>query len=296
MAVSLLPVAGCYNVSKTTIIYQCIEMSYVASIHIYPVKSLDGIAVSQATILASGALEGDRSLAICDEAGEFINTKRNSGVNFLRLSFDIKQRVAGLKIQDTEQEIFFHVDRERPGIEYWLSNYFGFPVKLIENLQTGFHDDTTAPGPTIVSTETIAEVASWFPRVCVNEMRHRLRANIEIGDVPAFWEDELFGAADEVVRFKIGPVIFEAINPGQPCLLSTRNSAVTEAYSNFKNVIAAKQKEIMPDLVKTGRLNNLNRLIVNTQLPLQAAGKIVHIGDEVQILSISKSLLNTIPD
>ena len=82
-------------------------MSYVASLHIYPVKSLDGIAVSQATILASGALEGDRSLAICNQAGELVNTKRNSGVNFLRLSFDIKKRIAGLKIQDTEQEFFF---------------------------------------------------------------------------------------------------------------------------------------------------------------------------------------------
>ena len=271
-------------------------MSYVSSIHLYPVKSLDGIAVSQATILTSGVLKGDRSLAICDEAGEFINTKRNSGVNFLRLSFDIKQRVAGLKIQDTEQEIFFHVDRERPGIEYWLSNYFGFPVKLIENLQTGFHDDTTAPGPTIVSTATIAEVASWFPRVCVNEMRHRLRANIEIGDVPAFWEDQLFGAADGVVRFKIGPVIFEAINPGQPCLLSTRNSAATEAAPNLKNLLIAKQKDIMPDLLKKRHLNQFSRLIVNTRVPHQAGGKKVHIGDEVQILSVSKSLFNTLPD
>ncbi|MEG4802286.1 MOSC N-terminal beta barrel domain-containing protein [Microcoleus sp. ARI1-B5] len=271
-------------------------MSYVASIQIYPVKSLDGIAVSQATILASGALEGDRSFAICDEAGEFVNTKRNSGVHFLRLSFDIKHRIAGLKIQDTEQEIFFHVDRERPGIEYWLSNYFGFPVKLMENLLTGFPDDTAAPGPTIISTETIAEVASWFPRVCVNEMRHRLRANIEIGDVPAFWEDKLFGAADEVVRFKIGPVIFEGIHPDLPCLISTRNSTVKEAAPNFKNLLIAKQKEIMPELAKKGHLNHFSRLIVNTRVPLQGAGKIVHIGDEVQILSVRKSLFNTIPD
>jgi len=264
-------------------------MSYVASIHIYPVKSLDGIAVSQATILASGALEGDRSLAICDEAGEPLNTKRNSGVQFLRLSFDIKKRIVGLAIQDTEQEIFFHVDRERPGIEYWLSNYFGFPVKLIENLLTGFPEDTAAPGPSIISTETIAEVASWFPRVCVNEMRHRLRANIEIGDVPAFWEDQIFPKGDEIVRFKIGTVIFEGINPGQPCLLST-NYAAKETYPNFKNILRAKQNEIMPDLVKRGHLNHFSRLIVKTRVPPQAAEKIVHIGDEVQILGVRKSL------
>ncbi|MFS8117110.1 MAG: MOSC domain-containing protein [Microcoleus sp.] len=271
-------------------------MSYVASIHIYPVKSLDGIAVSQATILASGALEGDRSLAICNEAGEFVNTKRNSGVHFLRLSFDIKQRIAGLKIQDTEQEIFFHIDRERPEIESWLSNYFGFPVKLIENLLTGFPNDIAAPGPSIISTATIAEVASWFPRVCVNEMRHRLRANIEIGDVPAFWEDKLFPEADEIVRFQIGTVIFEGINPGQPCMLSTRNYAAKEAYSSFQKVLTANQNQSIPDLVKRGDLNHLNRLLVNTRVPHPRAGKIIHIGDEVTMISVKKSLLNTIPD
>jgi len=271
-------------------------MSYVASIHIYPVKSLDGIAVSQATILASGALEGDRSFAICDAAGEFVNTKHNSGVRFLRLSFDIKKRIAGLKIQGTEQEIFFDVDRERLGIESWLSNYFGFPVKLIENLLTGFPDNLAAPGPSIISTETIAEVASWFPRVCVNEMRQRLRANIEIGDVPAFWEDQLFSQSDEIVRFKIGTVIFEAINPDQPCILSTRKYGAQAGDLNFKNILTAKQKEIMPDLVKKGHLNHFSRLIVNTRLAPQAAEKILHIGDEVHIISVSNSLLNTISD
>ncbi|MEG4204660.1 MOSC N-terminal beta barrel domain-containing protein [Microcoleus sp. Pol7_A1] len=271
-------------------------MSYVASIHIYPVKSLDGIAVSQATILASGALEGDRSFAICDEAGELVNTKRNSGVHFLRLSFDIQKRMAGIKIQDTEQEIFFHVDRERPGIEYWLSNYFGFPVKLMENLLTGFPDDTAAPGPSIISTETIAEVASWFPRVSVNEMRHRLRANIEIGDVPAFWEDQLFPEANELVTLKIGTVIFEAINLGHPCIRCPPYYAPKATDTNFQNLLKAKQEEIMPDLVKRGSLNHFNRLIVSMRVSGQAAGKILHIGDEVQISSASKSLFNTIPD
>lgn len=271
-------------------------MSYVASIHIYPVKSLDGIAVSQATILASGALEGDRSLAICDKVGEFVNTRPNSGVHFLRLSFDIKKRIAGLKIQDTEQEIFFHIDRERLEIESWLSNYFGFPVKLIENLLTGFPNDIAAPGPSIISTKTIAEAASWFPRVCVNEMRHRLRANIEIGDVPAFWEDKLFPEADETISFQIGTVIFEGINIGQPRILSTENYAAKEAYSSFQKVLTAKQNQIIPDLVKRGDLNHLNRLIVNTRVLHQAAGKIIHIGDEVKIISVKKALFNTIPD
>jgi uncharacterized protein len=263
-------------------------MPYVASIHIYPVKSLDGIAVSQATILNSGALEGDRSFAICDEQGEFVNSKRNSGVHFIRFSFDVKTSIIGLKIQGTQEEFFFHIDRERRVIESWFSSYFGFPVKLLENLLTGFPDDLSAPGPTIISTETIAEAASWFPRVCVNEMRQLLRANIEIGDVPPFWEDKLFTATDEVVMFKIGKVIFEGINPSQRCTVPTINSWTKEVYPNFQNVFTAKRKETIPDEVKRSHFNQLYRLSINTRVPAQSGEKIVRIGDPVKIIGVNR--------
>jgi uncharacterized protein YcbX len=271
-------------------------MPYVASIHIYPIKSLDGIAVSQATILASGALEGDRSFAICDEQGEFVNSKRSSGVHFLRFSFDVKNRTISLKIQDTQEEIFFHLDRERTAIESWFSSYFGFPVKLLENLLTGFPDNLATPGPTIISTATIAEVASWFPRVCVNEMRHRLRANIEIGDAPPFWEDKLFAEADEVVRFQIGKVIFEGINPSQLCIVPTRNPGTKEAYPNFQKIFTAQQKETLPDSVRRSRFNQFYPLSINTRVPEQAAGKIIRIGDQVEIIGVSKAVFKTISD
>ena len=265
-------------------------MPYVASIHIYPIKSLDGIAVSEATILASGALEGDRQLAIFDDLGQFVNGKRNSGVHFLRFSFDAATGTVGLKIQGTEQEFFFQIDTERAEIESWLSSYFGFHVKLVENLLVGFPDDTTSPGPTLISTETIAEVASWFPRVSVNEMRQRLRANIEIADVPPFWEDQLFGETDEVVKFQIGQAIFEGINPCQRCIVPTRNPQTKETYPNFQKIFTAKRKETMPDWVKQSRFNHLYRLSVNTRVTHQAAGKIVQVGDRVEIIGTSKTL------
>lgn len=261
-------------------------MAYVASIHIYPVKSLDGISVSQATILGSGALKGDRSFAICDEHGEFVNCQRHNGAYFLRLSFNTSNNIVGLKIQGTEQEIFFHIDRERARIQSWLTNYFGFPVKLVENLLTGFPDNPAAPGPTIISTETIAEVASWFPRVCVNEMRQHLRANIEIGDVPPFWEDQLFTASDEVVRLQIGKITFEAMNPSQQSIVFTPNCFRQEVYPNFKEVFTAKRNKTMPRSARRSPLNHLSQLNINTRVADRASGKILQIGDEVKILSV----------
>lgn len=264
-------------------------MPYVASIHIYPVKSLDGIAVSEATILASGALKGDRTLAIFDDLGQFVNSKRNSGVNFLRFSFDAENGTVCLRIQGTEQEFFFQIDTERAEIESWLSSYFGFHVKLVENLLVGFPDDTTSPGPTLIGTETIAEVASWFPRVSVNEMRQRLRANIEIGDVPPFWEDRLFAETNDIVRFQIGQAIFEGINPCQRCILPTQNPQTKETYPNFQKIFTTNRKETMPDWVKQSRFNQFYRLSINTRVSPQAAGKIVQIGDKVEILGIRKT-------
>ena len=59
-------------------------MPYLARILIYPIKSLDGVAVTQATVLKSGALQSDREFAIVDEHGRFVNGKRNAKVHGLR--------------------------------------------------------------------------------------------------------------------------------------------------------------------------------------------------------------------
>ncbi|WP_377477225.1 MAG: MOSC N-terminal beta barrel domain-containing protein [Microcoleus anatoxicus] len=265
-------------------------MAYVASIHIYPIKSLDGLAVSQATLLPSGALKGDRSFAICDEQGEFVNCQRHNGACFLRLSFNISNNIVGLKIQGTEQELFFHIDRERTRIQSWLTNYFGFRVKLVENLLTGFPENPAAPGPTIISTETIAEIASWFPRVCVNEMRQHLRANIEIGDVPPFWEDQLFTANEEIVRLQIGTITFEALNPSQRSILSSRPYLREEVYPNFQNVFTAKRHKTIADSARQLPLNHLSQLNINTRVPDRLSGKILQIGDEVKIITLKSSV------
>lgn len=54
----------------------------------------------------------------------------------------------------------------------------------------------------------MTEVASWFPGLSVDEMRRRIRANIEIDGVPAFWEDRLFSEQGDLVSFRVGDVDF----------------------------------------------------------------------------------------
>ncbi len=53
-------------------------------IEIFPIKSLDGIAVGEARITSGGILENDRVYAIMDGEGKVVNGKRTARVHDLR--------------------------------------------------------------------------------------------------------------------------------------------------------------------------------------------------------------------
>lgn len=258
---------------------------HIANISIFPIKSLDSVSVTEATVLESGALKHDREFAIVDQKGNFVNGKRNAKVHLLRSHFESEFKILTLQIQETEQKFVFHLDEERTALEVWLSNYFGFPVKLVQNSIAGFPDDTNASGPTIISTATLETVASWFPGVSVDDLRLRMRANIEIAGVPPFWEDQLFAQTGSSVRFQIGEVIFEGINPCARCIVPTRDAITAQAYPNFQKIFVTKRKETLPDWVESSRFNHFFRLSVNTKLPASEAGKVLCHSDEVKILA-----------
>ena len=262
---------------------------YLAAISIYPIKSLDRIDVNQATILESGALEHDREFALFDEQGHFVNGKRNAKVHLLRSAFDAEFKTLSLQIQGTDQKAIFHVDNEQILLEAWLSDYFGFAVKFVQNTINGFPDDTNAKGPTVISTGTLEEVASWFPEVSVDEMRLRMRANIEFGGVPPFWEDQLFTETGRFVQFQVGEVLFEGINPCQRCIVPARDSQTGKLTTNFQKIFVTKRKESLPPWTTPTRFNHFFRLSVNTNIPASQAAKILNQGDEVRILGISES-------
>lgn len=260
-------------------------MPYLAGIFIYPIKSLDPVAVDGTIVLASGALQQDREFAIADAQGRFVNGKRNAKVHLLRSSWDAATKTVCLHIQDTQKRQVFHLEQERTKLETWLSDYFDFDVQLVQNSLAGFPDDTIASGPTVISSSTLESVASWFPGISVDEMRRRLRANIEIGGVPPFWEDQLFADEGEVVQFQVGEVLFEGINPCQRCIVPTRSSLTGDAYPNFQKVFLQKRRETLPSWTVSSRFNHFYRLSVNTRIPATEAGKLIKIGDEIKLLN-----------
>ncbi|MHC5612514.1 MAG: MOSC domain-containing protein [Nostoc sp.] len=259
-------------------------MPYLAKILLYPVKSLDGLEVKNARVLASGALQHDREFAIIDERGRFVNGKRYAKIHLLRAQFALLNRTISLQIPGGNSQQIFHLDEERQGLEATLSNYFEFAVTLEQNSLMGFPDDTFSLGPTVISTATLAEVASWFPGLSVDEMRRRMRANIEIGGVPAFWEDQLFSEQGDLVSFRVGDMHLFGVNPCQRCIVPTRDSYLGKAYPNFQKIFATQRQATLPNWVASSAFNHFYRLSVNTQLPPSSAGKVLQIGDEVDIL------------
>ena len=135
---------------------------YVARLFIYPIKSLDRQECDRVEILKSGAIKGDRTWALFDSKNNFVNGKRNAKIHSLRSKFDFKTNVLSLKIQETDRIYTFNLIEPQKLCD-WLSQYFDFEIKIKQNLIMGFPDDTVSPGATIVSTATLAKIASWYP-------------------------------------------------------------------------------------------------------------------------------------
>ncbi|MBE9214748.1 MOSC N-terminal beta barrel domain-containing protein [Plectonema cf. radiosum LEGE 06105] len=255
-------------------------MPHVAKIYIYPIKSLDGVEVTQALVLHSGALQYDRQYAIIDAQGKFVNAKRYAKIHLLRSKFDLKSQVVSLQIQGSTTEASFNLEREIPQLEAWLSDFFGFQIKLQKNLVTGFPDDTISPGPTIVSTATLKEVACWYSGLNEDDIRRRMRTTLEIDGVPAFWEDKLFSESE--INFKVGNLQFVGVNPCQRCVVPTRNAVTGKVNSDFQKIFIHKRRETLPEWVDKSRFNHFYKLAVNTKLAKEEVGdKIIKVGDEI---------------
>jgi uncharacterized protein len=248
-------------------------------ITIYPIKSLDGVMVNSAGISAGGALMFDRRWAIVDENDKIVNAKRTAKIQQLRSKFDLDVGSIDIHVIDDNITHSFSLHTELPALAKWLSEFFGFPVSLIENAVNGFPDDPDAYGPTIVSTMTLETICTCFPELNLDEVRRRFRTNLELSGVPAFWEDRLFGAPGATIDFQLGDVQFQGINPCQRCIVPTRDSLTGSVTAKFQQRFNQHRQDTLPDWVNPARFNHFYRLAVNTQIPIAEAGKLLNVGD-----------------
>jgi len=264
----------------------------LSRIAIYPIKSLDPVERRRTELIERGALAGDREFAIRDTDGGYVNGKRTADVHRLRTAFDEELTEVRLRVEGAgtgagngiDEGQSFSLVGDRDPLERRLSEFFGYPVTVDREPGGGFPDDTAASGPTVVSTATLREVASWFPGIDIDGMRRRLRANLEVDGVPPFWEDRLYANREHTVAFTIGDVAFEGVNPCQRCVVPSRDPDTGEEYEDFKETFIERREETLPDWANEAWYEHFFRLMVNMRVPEPGWGEGIAVGEEVRVL------------
>jgi uncharacterized protein YcbX len=253
----------------------------LSKILVYPFKGLDAVELESARITEKGSLEKDREFALFDEEENIVSGKREKKLHRVRSLIDFDTGVMRFKYEGKVYEFTFE---ETKAIEDFFSELLGYRVFLKRSPEGGFPDDRKAHGPTLVSTATLVEVGSWFG-LSEENVRKRFRANLEITNVPPFWEDRLVGD-DRPVRFRIGDVVLEGHGISKRCPVPTRDPDTGEALRDFVKIFIEKRRENLPDWSPKERFSDTYyRLCINTVVPHSEVGKEVKVGDELEILS-----------
>ena len=154
----------------------------LASIRLHPIKSLDPVSVSEARIGPNGGLELDRAWALYSADGRWVNGKRTPAMHLIRAAYTPDLSAVTLSIPEDRRKIpamTFAFPGDTEGAALWFSTYFE-QVVVVQYAREGFPDDGLAPGPTIVSTPSLAAVCEWFPALTLDEARRRFRTTLEI--------------------------------------------------------------------------------------------------------------------
>jgi uncharacterized protein YcbX len=258
----------------------------LSRITIFPIKSLDGVELTDANVLPTGALEDDRRWALVDADGRFISGKRTPAVHRVRATYELQTHKVRLRSMSNDSEHEFSLIDDRVAIGDWLSERVDVKCRLVQNTDVGFPDDLVAPGPTLVSTATLAEVCRWFPGLVLGEARRRFRANLEIDGVPPFWEDRLVGPPGVEIPFQIGNVNWFGVTACQRCVVPSRASDSGEPTPNFQRSFATHREVALRPWAPRACFDHFYRLAVNTRLaPNSATGKLC-LGDAVHIASL----------
>lgn len=263
-------------------------MATLSHISVHPIKALDPADPDRVSITPVGGLEKDRAYAIVDAEGEYVNGKRTAAVHRLDAAFDLEAGVVELGSRETEASRTFHLDDDRRALEAWLSDALGLEVHL-EVKQGGFQTDSvifgdeSQAGPTLISEATLREAASWYEGIDLAEMRLRLRPNLVVEGVPAFWEDKLF--SDGGRRIQIGDVTLEGVKPLPRCVVPTRHPQTGEVHEGFRETFLEKREATLPDWVDRAPFEgNLYRMMVATRFPASERDGELAVGDSVRLL------------
>jgi uncharacterized protein YcbX len=271
-------------------------MAHIERLQVFPVKGLDGVETERLRITDAGTAAGDREYAMCDpeadriETGEDVltlayNGKQTDRLHDVRTGFDVERGVLTVEPTGGGERRSFDLSTEagRADAGAWLGEFVGDPVDLRRRDPPSFVDRPDA-GPSVISTATVEAVASWFDDVTVDGARRRLRANVEVGGVPAFWEDRFVGpdAPGFVVGEGEATVRFEGDEPCARCVVPSRDPETGDPLPEFRRRFVERREATFPGWADREAFDHLYTVMLISRVPEGSRGRTVAVGDPVR--------------
>lgn len=254
-------------------------MAHIERLTVFPVKALDGIDRAAVSVRPGGSIAADREFALLDADGAVVNGKRTARVHDVDTTFDPHTGTLTVSTADRGPAAFAlrdPVERERAAD--WLGAAFDLSISIVRDAESGF-PDRPALGPSVVSTATIEAVASWFPALSPAGTRRRLRANVEVGGVPAFWEDRLLGDGAPVLA--AGAVRLAGATPCGRCVVPERDPETGERTPGFRERFVERRRETLPEWVDEAAFDHFYAAMVISRT--EAGGELA-VGSDVTLV------------
>ena len=198
----------------------------------------------------------------------------------LRVTFDAELSEATFHDGSSGKRHTFRLASDPTAPATWLGQVLGYPLRLRCDDDGGFPDDTLAPGPTMVSTETLEAVASGFPAStsirCAGGYGRTSKStgSRRSGKI-------LIAEVEKTLGFRIGEAEFEGMNPCRHCVVPSRDPETGEPLARFAERVAEKRAATLPPWAERTRFGHFYRLAVNTRAAGLQAGRAVRVGDSV---------------
>jgi uncharacterized protein YcbX len=277
---------------------------HISEINIYPVKSLKGIGLGEARVTKRG-FESDRRWMITDDAGKFFTQRELPKMATISIAIEHKSlRFSAPGTGDLNVTA-------RPGtgesgqVQVWTSlcaaEFYGEPVSgwfsdvLGTKCRLAYMPEETKRGinPLFNTGEDIVSFADGYPFMALGEgsladlnsrldaplPMDRFRPNLVIGGSESYAEDRW-------KRVRIGDTIFRGTKPCARCSITTvdQASGLFAGKEPLRTLAGYRMaKQVMPEAYAAMGMG-ANDVLFGQNLVPENAGKMVRIGDEVEVI------------
>lgn len=267
-------------------------MPQIENLWVYPVKGLDRMAVDESRINEAGTLTGDRKYALLDpdedtvikdrtdSVGKTFNGKEIDTLHGLTSTFDPETDELTLQTDESDDSVTFDLETEFEVASEWFSDFVEREVALRQRGPPSFIDRPKL-GPSVISTGTLKEIASWFDEMTVEGARKRFRPNIEVSGVQPFWEDRFL--ADDPSGFSISGTRLEGAEACARCVVPSRDPDTGDAIRKFRSRFSERREETLPEWADPDKFDHFFSVMTITEVPDESRGETIRVGDDVRV-------------